>query len=142
MIRLSNGKDVEAIIQVWLEASQASHDSIPCEHWLSLVNEMRELRIPYSETYVYELNGRVVGFVSLVDDDLMALYVAPDSQGKGIGGKLIAFAKSKRNSLQLDVYCKNTRAIAFYEHAGFTVAHEKIDAAVNEPQKVMQWSQG
>lgn len=142
MIRYSNEDDIEAIIQVWLDARKSSHGFIPYKHWLGLVDEMRGLRIPYSETYVYELNGRVVGFVSLVDNDLMALYVAPDSQSKGIGGKLIAFAKSKRNFLQLDVYCKNTRGIAFYERAGFTATQEKLDAAVNEPQKVMQWRMG
>src|SRR5262245_20696374 len=48
------------------------------------------LRLTEREVFVGEIDGRVVGTVSLRGDKLYSLFVAPDQQGKGVGRDFVA----------------------------------------------------
>ena len=69
---------------------------------------MREVYIPASETFVFEDSSGVLGFYSLLDNQLAALFVDPAHQGKGFGKQLLDHAKCLRKALSLAVYKKNT----------------------------------
>ncbi len=88
---------------------------------------MRNIYIPASETYVYEEEGVVKGFISTYENSLAAIFVNPKTQGKGIGSELIKFIKTKKNELSLCVYKSNTKSIAFYKKHGFKEVCELID---------------
>jgi putative acetyltransferase len=70
---------------------------------------------------------------------LAALFVAPEFQGGGIGGRLMRKAKELRSELDLTVYKMNLRAVRFYERHGFEVVSERIDEHTGHTEVVMKF---
>ena len=127
MIRDYRTLDIDKVLSIWLSASIKAHDFIESSFWKSKISEMHDIYIPASQTFVYEDDGEVVGFYSLYENNLAAIFVAPDLQGKGIGSILLNDAKSKKERLRLTVYKENTSSIKFYEKNGFFLLGEQID---------------
>ena len=138
MIRDYRAADIDQILAIWLSASIKAHDFIESEFWKSKVSEMRDVYIPASETLVYEAEGEIVGFYSLYENNLAAIFVAPNAQGKGVGTVLLDDAKSRRKNLQLTVYKDNIASINFYEKHGFTLIGEQIDEHTGHPELIME----
>jgi putative acetyltransferase len=129
------------MVALWLAASRTAHSFVPYEFWSSQADDMREIYLPGSETYVAcGEDGAVLGFVSLSANHLAALFVDPVHQGRGIGRALLEHAQSLRQFLTLAVYVRNARAAAFYERNGFVAAHERVDERTGEPEMVMEWA--
>jgi putative acetyltransferase len=101
MIRKYTVNDIDAVLDIWLSASIIAHDFVEPSFWESQVENMRNIYIPASETYVYVKDSTIVGFYSLYENNLAAIFVAPERQGRGVGKKLIAHAKNRRTILTL-----------------------------------------
>ncbi len=140
MVRKFHEQDMERVLDIWLEASIRAHHFIPRAFWESKLAAMRTLYLPNSESYVYELLGEVRGFISLQENTIAALFVAPDNQSTGIGTQLIRHAKALYASLRLAVYKENVNGIRFYKKCGFTVAEEKIDEHTERTELLMVYS--
>lgn len=140
MVRAFKQSDMEAILKIWLTASYRAHDFIEREFWDSKVDDMRDIYLPGSESYVYERDGELCGFFSLAENCLAAIFVDPALQRQGIGKKLIAKAQSLREHLDLTVYKKNSASISFYETVGFERVKEQIDEATGQAELLMSWS--
>ena len=78
--------------------------------------------------YIYEDEGKMAGYVFLLDYDTsvpsLGIALANDYQGKKIGEKLISFMQEKiirenLGGLQLTTHVANIRAQALYEKMGF-----------------------
>ncbi|NCT77795.1 N-acetyltransferase [Pseudomonas stutzeri] len=139
MIRPNRPDDLETLLGIWLEASSRAHDFVERGFWEARLVDMRNLYLPAAQTWVYERDGTVVGFVSLLDDVLAAIFVAPTEQGHGIGSALLEHAKGLRERLSLTVYAANGASIAFYRRHGFQIAGEQLDAHTGHPERVMTW---
>lgn len=126
MIREYRKSDDQAIIQIWFDASIISHNFIHKDFWVLEKKNVEEKYLPMAETFVKEVNGNVVGFISLIDNYIGALFISPEHQGKGIGTELINKAKSIRKELGVEVYKDNQKAYRFYEKCGFLFLDEKI----------------
>lgn len=105
--------------QIWLEASSLSHaffspDILKVQH-----QQVCDLYLPQSETWVMETEGRLLGFIGLIDRFVGGLFVCPEAQGLGVGRLLTMHALGLKGELELDVYSLNTGAVAFYRHLGF-----------------------
>ncbi|WP_375056801.1 N-acetyltransferase [Zobellella sp. DQSA1] len=127
MIRKYNKNDLDSVLEIWLNASVKAHDFVSAEFWRSQTENMRNIYIPASETYVYEIDSKVVGFYALHESSLAAIFVVPDLQGKGIGKQLLNHAKSQRTTLTLSVYKANQASYQFYLSQGFKVVSEQLD---------------
>jgi ribosomal protein S18 acetylase RimI-like enzyme len=96
-----------------------------------------------SEVWVWEEDGRVLGFAALTADELTHIYVEPDAHGRGIGGALMDRAKERRpGGFRLWVFQQNTNARRFYERRGFVLVRE-TDGSGNEertPDALYAWS--
>jgi ribosomal protein S18 acetylase RimI-like enzyme len=76
------------------------------------------------ETWVARLDGHVVGFLTLIGDDLDQLYLRPGHYRRGIGSLLLTKAKERSpGRLHLFTSQRNERARAFYEAHGFLIVN-------------------
>lgn len=130
---------MDQVIGIWLEASIKAHDFVDSVFWESKAKDMREIYIPSAENYVYLNENTILGFFSLYNDTLAAIFVSPSSQGIGIGQQLMKKAKNVRNQLNLTVYKENYKSIEFYKQCGFKIEQEKIDEHTGHLELVMTY---
>jgi putative acetyltransferase len=138
-IRNIRNEEISTVVELWYETSIKAHDFISKEYWKDNKAEMQEKYIPNSETYVAELDKKIAGFISLMDDYLAAIFVKQEEQGKKIGTTLLNYVKTSKEKLQLKVYSKNTKSIEFYKTNGFSVQSESIDENTGEKELLMEW---
>ena len=103
---------------------------------------VRDVLLVHQEVWVAEEEGRVIGFASLLGEELSQLYVDPDAQGRGAGGALLAKAKERRpGGLTFWVFQQNESARRFYEARGCRVVR-LTDGRRNEeqtPDALYEW---
>ena len=139
MIRDFESSDMNDVVDIWLKASITAHSFIERRFWESKIDDMREIYIPSSDTYVFEEKGIIKGFFSLHGDTLAAMFVSPNFQGKGIGQQLMDKAKSLRNKLDLTVYRENPKGIKFYKKCGFAIVKERFDEHTGHTEILMYY---
>ena len=132
--------DATSVRRVADAAWHDAHDDIvgpeAVEGFLEEYYDPTDLRERYANadgvTFVAEDGGRVVGYATGVPDEngytLGSLYVHPDRQGEGIGGKLLNRVETTArtdgyDTLDLVVMAENDAAVGFYEAVGF----ERVD---------------
>ncbi|MEZ8821928.1 MULTISPECIES: N-acetyltransferase [Vibrio] len=140
MIREYNPADIEVVLDIWLTASIKAHDFVAPEFWESQVGNMRDIYIPASITYVYQVDGEVCGFYSLYEGILAAIFVSPQHQGCGVGKQLIQHAKLECPNLSLNVYKENQATIEFYLSQGFSIVSEQTDEHTGHQEYTMHLS--
>lgn len=132
---------LDAVMNIWLEANIAAHDFIPASYWHEKYEMVREL-IPQSDIFVFEQNGLVKGFIGISEELYIAgLFVSQEFQGQGIGKDLLNNAKRKYSRLILNVYPKNEKAFHFYEKSGFSITEEGMDKDTGEVEFTMEWQE-
>jgi ribosomal protein S18 acetylase RimI-like enzyme len=132
-IRAATDADADAIADVYL-ASFAAAYPFPRAHTDRQVRRwVARVPLPTEEIWVVTAADRVVvAMMVLTAKMLDQLYVAPGWTGRGIGGRLIALAKSRRpGGLDLFTFQVNTGARRFYERHGF-VEVARGDGSGNE----------
>jgi putative acetyltransferase len=85
------------------------------------------VHLPKAETWVWQSGGRVVGFISLLGNEVGAIFVDPKFQRAGIGRALMDHARELRTELELEVFTDNAMGRAFYAKYGFELMQEKVD---------------
>ena len=130
--------DLDQVMELWLNGNIEAHDFIPRNYWESNAPMVRE-QLLRAEIYVYETDGKILGFVGLQGDYLAGIFVDRHARSMGIGGQLIHYVQKIRRTLTLNVYRKNQRAMEFYLREGFSVLSEDIDEATGETDIVLSW---
>ena len=128
-------------MQIWLQANLDAHAFIPASFWEAHFEMVRDL-LPQAELYVHEDAGtrQIDGFIGLTENHIEGIFVAKAARSKGIGKALLDYAKSRKPRLDLSVYQKNERALAFYRREQFAVHSEGIDGDTNEADIQMLWT--
>ena len=141
MIRKFETQDLDAVMQIWLQANLDAHAFIPASFWEAHFEMVRDL-LPQAELYVHEDAGtrQIDGFIGLTENHIEGIFVVKSARSKGIGKALLDYAKSRKPRLDLSVYQKNERALAFYQREQFTVQSEGIDEDTNEADIQMLWT--
>lgn len=136
MIRKLKKDDTDTVMGIWLDSNIDAHSFVPANFWRDNFEYAKE-QIPKAETYVYEKNGAVAGFIGLNGNYIEGLFVKKEYRSSGIGTMLLDFAKQLKNSLNLSVYCKNKNAFDFYLKNGFSIKEKLSDFPADE--YVMLW---
>lgn len=104
---------------------------------------IREVALKRAETWVAKRNSNIVGFITLMGEEVEQLYVLPGNYRRGIGRSLLELAKTRRpNRLYLYTFQRNASARAFYETQGFRIIDmsDGTRNAETEPDIRYQWT--
>ncbi len=126
MIRPYEHADLSELLDAWYSASQVAHPFLDEAFFNHEREQIREVYLPRAETWVFEQEGSVVGFIALLGNEVGALFVDAEHHGKGIGRALMDHARSVRDNLELDVFQDNRVGRAFYEKYGFRQVEEHL----------------
>ena len=138
MIRRYGDDDLDNLLEVWHQASVIAHHFMDEDFFAGEREAIQSDHLPIAETWVYELDGKVVGFISLLGHHVGAIFVHPTMQRKGIGRSLMDHAQSLYGPLELEVFKANRVGRAFYDQYGFKVVEEYFYGAVEQPMLKMQ----
>ncbi len=144
ILRPAVAADAFEIAEVFLASRQ---DALPYLPTLHSDEETRrwipEIVMQRSEVWVAELDGKIVGFLSVAGEHLDHLYVRPGYYRQGIGDRLLVKAKAMSpQRLRLFTFQRNERARAFYEARGFVLI-DFNDGSRNEegePDVLYEWA--
>jgi len=119
MIRKHKEQDLEQIINVWYQASTLAHPFLSSDFVEKVKSDMTNLYIPNSETWVYIKKNSIVGFISMIGNEIGGLFVLPNNHSEGIGTKLVEFISQEHSELEVEVFEKNVIGRSFYSKYGF-----------------------
>lgn len=140
MIKPLENEKIKDVMVIWLKTNIAAHSFIPEKYWLENYHIVEKEYLPNSETFVYEEDNIIKGFISIINNLFIgALFLAEDYQGRGIGKKLIDYCKSLYSRLELCVYVENINAIKFYNHCGFIIRAEQPNSDSGFTEYLMSW---
>ena len=130
---------MDAVLEIWIRGSLQTHGFIEESYWERQKERLRENLLSHAITAVYcdPTTERIGGFISLVENFIVALYVAPEEQGRGIGHNLHKRAKYLYPVLELSVYTENRAALSFYLREGFQIVLRRIDQATGHEETLM-----
>lgn len=126
MIREYRVDDLATVLAVWTDASSVGHPFLNDDFLAAERKKVAEVYLPNAETWVWEVDGSVVGFISLVADEIGGLFVDPTHHGGGIGSRLVDHVRGLRNDLEVEVFKDNSSALSFYRSCGFVPYDEQI----------------
>jgi len=142
-IRAATTQDAAQVAEIFLASRRKA---MP---WLARPHTDDETRwwhanvlLPRGTAVVAECDGNLVGFADVGDGWLNALYVAPASQGTGVGSALFEHSmRLQPGGFDLWVFQRNTRALDFYARYG-CVEVRRTDGKDNEehePDVLLHW---
>ena len=139
MIRKLDNKDIDRVMKIWFETTIKAHSFIEKSYWEQMFDVVKNQYIPISETFVFEKNGEIQGFISLIENKhIGALFVSEKFQGQRIGTHLIEYVFKIVNDLTLDVYKENNQAVQFYKRMGFEIKSESLNSDTNQLEYCMK----
>ncbi len=143
MIRRARAEDAEAVTRVFRESRAEAMPWLPVLHTVEEDVGHFSRQFGAQDAYVFELQGRLVGFAVVKGDELDALYIDPESQEQGVGSALFKRTiEARPDGFRLWVFQENRRARRFYEARGCRLIRE-TDGAANEertPDALYEWA--
>ncbi|GAA3613532.1 GNAT family N-acetyltransferase [Flavivirga amylovorans] len=136
MIRKYKEKEIPTLIKIWEQASALAHPFLDSAFTQMVKKVMAETYLPNSNTWVYEEPTKVVGFISMIENEIGGLFVNPNYHSKGIGTALVNHINQFHQSLEVEVFNENKIGKPFYEKHGFKTFKEYIQEGTN--QKVLR----
>ena len=113
-------------MNIWAQASALAHPFLSQE-FLELERQtIPNVYLPKAETWVWEADGHVVGFISLLGNEVGAIFVDPKFHRSGIGRALMDRARALRGELEVEVFERNPLGRAFYAKLGFELLYKEV----------------
>ena len=124
-IREYREDDLNGVMSSWESANELAHPFLTREFLDKERYNIPNLYLPNADTWVAERNGRVVGFIALIGNEVGALFVEPEFHGIGIGRALMDKAQELHGELEVEVFEANPIGRKFYSSYGFKPLNEK-----------------
>ncbi len=134
MIRPYQTRDQDELIDVWFRASLLAHPFLSEDFLHAERTQIAKHWLPMAETTVFESDGKVVGFLALISNEVGGLFVDPDRQRQGIGHALMDVARESRPYLELNVFEANPIGRSFYAAYGFDEVERQISEATGHAE--------
>lgn len=139
VIREYTRDDDDAIVSVWEAASRIAHPFFTEDFIASERIAVREMYLPNTSTLVAEEDGAVIGFTSMMGDELGAIFLEPTFHGKGVGRALMDATAKGRAFVDVEVFKNNPIGRAFYDRYGFREISRSTHEPTGETLIRMQW---
>lgn len=127
VIRKYDPHDLGELLSVWYDAAKLAHPFSTAEKLDQERRDISEKFLPMAETWVFEDEQQVVGFIALLGNEVGGIFVSPTRHGHGIGRALMDHARAGRDHLELEVFEDNEIGRAFYDAYGFHRVGERRD---------------
>lgn len=119
IIRQYKETDLSGVLSSWENANRMAHPFLPNAFVDKVRHDIPSLYLPNADTWVAEVDGKVLGFIALIGNEVGAIFVEPDLHGMGLGKALMDKAHSLHSTLEVEVFEKNTIGRKFYNNYGF-----------------------
>jgi putative acetyltransferase len=122
-IREANPADCNPLLDIWLRSVRATHRFLTEDDIQALLPEVQKwLALPNLELWVLcSDETQPIGFMSLSEGSLDALFIAPEQIRRGGGRLLLEHARRQKGRLKVEVNEQNPEAVNFYLKSGFEV---------------------
>lgn len=141
-IRRAEKSESYAVLDLWLRAAISANPFIEDNFWEKHYDNVKRKYFTDNEDFVYILDDKIVGFICINNENYIeGLFVDPICQKRGIGTKLIEFAKTEYSMLHLNVYAKNRSMLEFSTHRGFLIDGAIRNLDNEEIQYTMIWNE-
>jgi putative acetyltransferase len=131
-IRHYKEADLEGVLSSWENASRIAHPFLPEDFLAQERKNIPARYIPNADTWVLEAGSNVVGFIALMGNEVGAIFLQPEQQGKGMGKAMMDQAQKLHGDLEVEVFEKNAIGRKFYAQYGFKLAEEKLHDSTGE----------
>ncbi|MGL5755870.1 MAG: N-acetyltransferase [Paraclostridium sp.] len=139
MIRKLEDKDIDTVMSIWKYSTIKAHNFIDKKYWENSYDIVKNVYIPASETFIYEESKEIKGFISILNKEFIgALFIDVNTQGRGIGSKLIDYAIKNYKKLNLAVYKDNKKSVEFYLNKGFDIIIEQVNEDSGFKEYIME----
>jgi len=125
-IRKYKDSDLNGVLSSWENASELAHPFLSRDFLDSERNNIANVYLPITDTWVSEHNGEVIGFIALLGNEVGAIFVQPKYHGLGIGRALMDKAQKLHGDLEVEVFEANLIGRKFYSSYGFEPLSESI----------------
>lgn len=132
--------ELDQLMTIWLQSNIEAHSFIEESYWQKHEEIVRQA-LPEAELFTYSIDGKIIGFLGLMNGYIAGLFIDTDYRGQGIGRQLLDQVKKETGKLSLAVYQKNHAAYQFYLKQGFRVMKEMVNEETNEKEYLMEWEE-
>ena len=142
MIRKIKEEDLTNVMTIWVKGNFNTNSFIEKDYWLEIYNQTKVDFLENFKTYVYAENDEILGFISIYDNEIKAIYVKEEYRGKGIGSKLINYCRDnleKDVEIFVKVFEKNMNSIIFFSKRQFKNSKIQLNEQFNETEYIMTW---
>lgn len=142
MIRKIKEEDLTNVMTIWVKGNFKANYFIEKDYWLEIYNDSKVDFLEKFKTYVYLENDEIIGFISVYNNEIKALYVKEEYRRKGIGTKLINYYRdniSEDVEIFVKVFEKNMNGIIFFSKLQFKNSKIQLNEKFNETEYVMIW---
>lgn len=126
MIRKYKKSDTEEIVDVWYKSSSIAHPFLDSSFMEKEKTNIREIYLPNTKTWVFTSENSLDGFITMMDNEVAAIFVRPEKQGQGIGKNLMDLVSQIYDELEVEVFKDNKIGRSFYDNYGFKKINEHI----------------
>ncbi|MDP5213454.1 GNAT family N-acetyltransferase [Pseudoalteromonas tunicata] len=138
-IRHYETEDLIAVLDSWEEATRLAHTFMTDEFIYQERQNVAQLYLPNTDTWVAQIDGVVVGFIALMGNEVGAIFLKPDCHGHGIGAALMNKARQLHGDLVVEVFKENTLGRNFYAKYGFEFVEETFHQPTSQTLLRLQY---
>ncbi|MCL1127525.1 GNAT family N-acetyltransferase [Shewanella surugensis] len=139
-IRTYQPADLHDLLYAWESASQLAHPFMPPSFFEQERYNIPHVYLPNTDTWVVCVEGKVEGFIALMDNEVGGFFVDPTFHGQGLGQALMNKACTLHDSLVVDVFKDNKMGCRFYQQYGFTLIEEKTWDETGDAMLRLGWA--
>ena len=142
MIRKIKEEDLTNVMTIWVKGNFKANSFIEKDYWLEIYNQTKLDFLENYKTYVYVENDEILGFISICDNEIKAIYVKEEKRENGIGTKLLNHCRDNLEEnieMYVKIFEKNMKGILFFSKRQFKNNKIQLNEQFNETEYVMTW---